>query len=278
MVYLVDGNKLALSKEKRLKTKVAQLAKEGTIPQMVSIVINDDASGQLYTRLKAKAAERIGVNFVIKSLRKFDYNSILSIINKYNQDNKTHGIMIQRPGSKWRQEHQVDRKGFARDWTRLVNEIEPQKDVDGLGPNSPCQLAVVKAVITLMDEINKKLNVDWKKENIVIVGSKGLVGAKLSESFKRKKIPFTGVDKETKDLTQVTLKADWLIVATGVTGLIKPDMVKKGVKIIDVGWPKSDVDPKVQNKAAALTPVPGGIGPVTVISLLENLVLCVYSN
>ena len=264
MVFVVDGKKLAAEREEALK---ALSGVEGFKAKLVSIVLADDASGQLYTRLKKEAAGRIGVHFVVENVDKFSVDILLPIIEKYSKDGETHGIIIQRPGGLWRQLKGLDRSQFESDWSRLVAAIAQQKDVDGLRPDSKFTMATVKAVEAILESVKAK-------GKVVIVGSAGLVGRILV-----KKLKATGVDLETKDLAAVTSQADILISATGQAGLIKADMVKDGAVVIDVGWPKADVDfEAVVKKASVITPVPGGVGPLTVICLLENLAEACYSN
>src|SRR3989344_5000265 len=260
MVFVVDGKKLAEAKEKELKGREIKA-------QLVSIVLKDDSAGQLYTRLKKEAAGRIGVHFVVENVPKFSVDALLPVIEKYSKDGETAGIIIQRPGGLWRQEQSLDRAKFEADWNQLVAAIAPEKDVDGLRPDSKFTMATVKAVEAILESVKAK-------GKIVVVGSAGLVGRILV-----KKLKATGVDLETKDLAAVTSQADILISATGQAGLVKADMVKKGAVVIDVGWSKAGVDFEAGvQKAAGITPGPGGVGPLTVICLLENLAEACYSN
>lgn len=256
MVFVVDGKKLAAEREEVLR----QVQDHRPI-KLVSIVLKDDSAGQLYTRLKNEAADRIGVQFVRENVKRWNKDKILELVKKYSQDSQTQGIIIQRPGGLWRQSHALRRSQFEADWEELVAAIDPQKDVDGLRPDSKFTMATVKAVETIIETVKAK-------GKIVVVGSLGLVGRTLV-----KKLAAVGVDLEAKDLAVVTRQADILISATGQAKLITADMVKDGAVVIDVGWPKGDVDFKsVSKKASVITPVPGGVGPLTVSCLLENLI------
>ena len=267
MAFVVDGKALAQTREQALKTKVGELKNKGMTPRLVSIVLTDDASGQLYTRLKKEAAERIGVQFVVETVTMFSTDELSPVVRKYSKDSQTQGIIIQRPGGKWRASHNLDRNKFEDDWNLLVALIDPQKDVDGLRLDSKFTMATVKAVETVLKEVGAK-------GKTMVVGSQGLVGRILI-----KKLGVIGVDLETKDLKQITSVADILISATGEPNLIKADMVKDQAVVIDVGWPKADVDfSSVEAKASVITPVPGGVGPLTVICLLENLLQACYSS
>ena len=260
MAFVVDGKKLAAEREAVLKQKAVK-------GKLVSIVLSDDSSGQLYTRLKKEAADRIGVTFVSENVEKWDRDKLLELVEIYSKDQQTHGIIIQRPGGKWRASHNLDRVKFEADWDKFTAAIAPQKDVDGLRSDSKFTMATVKAVEAVLESVGAK-------GKTVVVGSDGLVGRILV-----KKLKATGVDVETKDLGSITSRADILISATGQAGLIKADMVKAGAVVIDVGWPKADVDfASVSQKASVITPVPGGVGPLTVICLLENLLQACYSS
>jgi methylenetetrahydrofolate dehydrogenase (NADP+)/methenyltetrahydrofolate cyclohydrolase len=274
MAFVVDGRDLAEKRLGQLRQKVVQLKDEKITPQLVSLVVKDDSAGQIYTRLKKEAAEKIGVNFVAENIDKFSYDNLSQLIKKYNQDDQTHGMIIQRPGGAWRQSHQLSRSEFEALWQRLVEEIDPQKDVDGLRTDSQFTMATVKGVLSLIDQFGKG------KRSVVVVGSLGLVGRNLiKELTKTSAFVVTGVDVDTTNLSEETIKGEILVSATGETDLIRADMIKKGAIVIDVGWPKGDVDfAEVKQKAAVITPVPGGVGPLTVVFLLENLVSQVYST
>ena len=138
----------------------------------------------------------------------------------------------------------------------LINKIDLRKDIDGLRKGSPFKPAVVRAVLEILPT----------KDNVVVVGAKGQVGSRLV-----KELGAVGMDRKNFDPSTL-LGADVIISCTGQAGLIKPEMVKEGVVAIDVGYPKGDIDPGVALKARFFTPVPGGVGPVTVACLMENLV------
>jgi len=238
---------------------------------MVSLVMETDRSGQLYCRLKAKAAERVGMELVKSEISKTDEKGLGELIQAYNADAKVDGVMIQRPGESWRRWRRWGWERFERWWQELVNQIEPGKDIDGLGQESPFVPAAVKAVLTIMEAVKAE-------GKVVIVGSKGMVGRGLMELLAGK-AEVRGVDWQEKDLGKVTRTAEVLISATGKPSLIKAGMVKPGAVVIDVGSPKGDVDfDQVKARARAITPVPGGVGPLTVACLLENLLEAVYSK
>lgn len=252
MTIIFDGKKFAQEKEEELKAKVAKLK---TKPKLVSILVGKNPASVLYTNLKQKAAQRVGINFEIKNLPPtISAIELTKIISDLNNDEKVNGIMVQLPlPSTLKQKTDF-----------IVNHIDKNKDVDGLTKNSPFMPATTKAVIRIIP--NRELN------RVVVVGSKGMVGKSVIKELKNLKYNVVGVDQDEKDLKSKTQTADLLISATGVPNLIKPDMVSEDVAIIDVGSPTGDVDPSASLRASFYTPVPGGVGPVTIVSLLENLI------
>jgi methylenetetrahydrofolate dehydrogenase (NADP+)/methenyltetrahydrofolate cyclohydrolase len=181
--------------------------------------------------------------------------------------------MVQRPGVRWGEKQGMSRHEFEVWWEKMVSMIKVEKDVDGLTAKSRFLSATVKAVEMVLEEIGVS------QGRMVVVGSQGLVGRRLVEYFTDKEFKVEGVDVDEKDLGRMTSRADVLISATGQPGLIKAEMVKQGAVVIDVGWPKGDVKfGEVKEKASVMTPVPGGIGPLTVVSLLENLTDSLYNK
>ncbi|SRR5260221_3234296 len=254
---IFEGKKFAEEKEEELKEKIKKLSSK---PKLVSILVGQDAASVLYTNLKQKVAKRIGIDFEIINLAvSVTELEIVAIIKNLNKDKNIHGIMVQLPlptNLKLKQNH-------------ILNSIEPSKDVDGLIENSPFMPATTKAIIRILGFAKEKINMG--EEKVVVVGSKGIVGKSVVKELKNLNYQVIGVDIDTKDLKEKTTKADILISATGKANLIKENMVKDGVVVIDVGSPAGDVDLKAREKASFVTPVPGGVGPVTIISLLENL-------
>ena len=262
MGIIFDGNAFAKEKEKALKKRISKLK-----PKLISILVGDDKASALYTKLKQKAAKRVGIKFEIK---RFNSNvskeKIVFLIKQLNKDKNVQGIMVQLPLP----------KRLRSEIQNILDSISPEKDIDGLTKNSPFIPATTKAIIRILGEAKEKLREG--KEKVVVVGEKGTVGKSVMKELKNLNYDVTGVDIETEDLKSVTEKADILISTTGVPNLIKGNMVKDGVVIIDVGSPHGDVlFNEVIQKASFITPVPGGIGPVTIISLLENLIQAILS-
>jgi len=132
MTIVIDGNKLAEQKETELKKKVEALRLKGRVPKLVGLVMKDDEAGLLYCRLKEEAAERIGVEFEKQVMAEPGVEKIVRLIEKYNQDERVGGIMVQRPGVSWGKQQGMSREEFEVWWEKLVEEIDLKKDVDGL--------------------------------------------------------------------------------------------------------------------------------------------------
>lgn len=262
--YIFDGREFAKKKEELLKRKVEVLRQKGITPKLVSILVGDDPASALYVSLKKKAAERIGAELQIISLSSSTSGEeIREKINEYSNDKKTHGIMVQLPLP----------KEIVNSKLSIINSIASNKDIDGLREESPFVPATVKAVLSILDEAASVLNLDLDSKLFTVVGSEGMVGSRLISALAARGQKVEKVDIGTTELTAKLLKADILVSATGVPGLIKGDMVKEGAVVIDVGSPKGDVAfDEVSEKASFITPVPGGVGPVTIVSLLENLI------
>ena len=264
---ILDGKKLAENIKKEIK-------KNKLKPGLATILVGDNPASQLYVNMKKKSCQQCGINF---ELYKFKENvtdgEVLGAIMALNKNDKIHGIIVQLPLPKY------------LDKTMILQAINPLKDVDGLTSlnlgdiminNEKLIPATPKGVITLLDHY--KINV--KGKDVVIVSHSTVVGKPLAMMFLNRDATVTVVHEFTKDLKQYTKNANILISAAGVPNLIKKDMVKKGAVVVDVGISKvkgkvaGDVDFKEVKKVASyITPVPGGIGPMTIASLLQNVVI-----
>jgi methylenetetrahydrofolate dehydrogenase (NADP+)/methenyltetrahydrofolate cyclohydrolase len=263
-----DGRAFASKKEKELQREVAKLKKKGIIPKLTSILVGNNPASTLYVFLKKRTGERIGANVeILKFDKSVRFNELLHQIKNLNDDKSVHGIMVQLPFPEIFTE---------KDRNKIINSIAKEKDVDGLRDNSPFLTPTVKSVIfALKDASAGEVKIPLKEApyKVVVVGYTGFEGGKIYKVLKEMGYEVTGADSKTKDLKLKTQNADIVISATGSPGIIKGNMIKDGAIVIDVGAPKGDVDKeKVIGKAGFLSPVPGGIGPVTIVSLLENLI------
>lgn len=266
---IIDGRKLALKHEEVLKAEITKLKIK---PKLVSIIVGDDPPSLLYTKIKQKKAEELGIIFeplyfsfppLGGSHKSFE--EVINKIKELNNNPGVHGIMVQLPlPIEFLQ---------GRNEKELLQLINPEKDVDGLTSGGIFLSATAKAVISIF----KDENIPVAGKKVVVVGSSDLVGKPVAHEMEKLGAKVIICDRQTADLCHETLKADILISATGCPGLIKGEMVSDGVVVIDVGAEKvdgkivGDVDFKsVYLKASRITPVPGGVGPITVISLMEN--------
>ena len=251
MAIVFDGRVFAAQKEKGLKKKVADLRLRGVVPHLSSILIGADPASRLYVGLKKKAAERIGAGLDIYYLKEnVKVSEVLRLINSLNNDQNIQGIMVQLPLP----------SSLSTAKAEIINSISSEKDVDGLRADSQFLHPTSKAVVDILKEAEKELRIEPK--SACVVGATGMVGAPLVKELRR-----LGYD-----LTHERETADVLISCTGKPSLIDGSVVKVGAIVIDVGSPKGDVEfESVSKKVGFITPVPGGVGPVTISCLLENL-------
>lgn len=274
MENMFDGKKI---RDEILKNLADQVAKMDRKPTMAVFLIGDNPVCRQYVELKKKMAEKTGIQFCLYKFEEDDTEKdILEAISFLNNDAETDGIMIQIPLS----------DKFGRD--KFIERINPRKDIDGLRFCAGLESKFKPPVILSILEAIQRSGSDLKNKKIVTLGRGFLVGAPLVKTFDEQGLDYTVVVNETKNLevkeksfadAQDDIRnADILISATGNPAIIKPEMVKEGVVLIDAGTAEEngqlvgDIDPEAYEKALYYTPVPGGIGPVTVAMLFQNLV------
>lgn len=252
MAIVFDGRAFAAKKEENLKVKVSKIKAKGITPRLASILIGDDPASRLYISLKKKAAERIGAEIVVQEFSSnISADKVVRTIEQYNNDDKIHGIMVQLPLL----------LALRPQTSVIIGSIRTEKDVDGLREDREFLHPTSKAVFQIIEEANSLLGRDFL--TIAVVGESGTVGSSLVRKIKNSSL----------QLIKETNFADIVVSATGSPGIIKSDMIKEGAVVIDVGSPRGDVDPSVALRASFITPVPGGVGPVTISCLLENLIV-----
>jgi len=258
MAKIFDGRQLAVQKEKDLAKKVARLK---ISPKLVNIVVGNDPASHLYLRVKEKAARRVGIGYEKKVFpADVKPQKIIDFVKQKNQDTAVAGIMFQQPFPK--------AIGDRRQVIRILDSIELSKDVDGLTSKSRFLPATVKAVT----EIIRNSKFEIRNSTVVVIGRSNIVGKPLATHLANLGAKVTVCHSQTKNFGRQTRRADILVSATGQSKLVKKQMVKKGAVVIDVGYPQGDVDfDQVKKVASFITPVPGGVGPLTVICLLENV-------
>lgn len=264
---IINGKAIADKQAVRVKRLAVSLRKRGIIPKLAVILVGNDEASKIYVRLKSKRAAEAGVETkILKFEETIGGIGVIGEIRELNADETVHGILVQLPLPSGL--HPV-RRG-------ILDAIAPKKDVDGLTRKGKFLPATVRAVLVILKEAGfggfRGLGeFGGSGKTVVVVGQGDLVGKPLADYLEKQKVKVIRCDEFTKDLKSETLKGDVLVVATGVPNLIKADMVKPGAIVIDCGSPKPEVDPAAAEIAGAITPVPGGVGPLTVVSLLENV-------
>lgn len=275
MAKILDGKATANDLLENVANKISKLKANGIVPGLAVILVGDNPASQVYVRNKRKKAEKLGINFVLKELPKDStQEEVLQLVEQFNHDEKINGILVQSPLPK-----QIDEE-------KVIRMIDPKKDVDGLHPQNLGLLfgnikqyypvaCTPKGVITLLNKY--QINVDGK--NVVIVGRSKLVGKPLLALLNNLNATVTLAHSHTHNLEEITKKADILIATVGKIGVITDNMVKPGAVVIDVGINRNsngklvgDVVDNVKEVASYITPVPGGVGPMTVATLMEQVV------
>lgn len=259
-----DGKAFAKSIEDEVAGRVAKLAVK---PKIVSILVGEDPASVLYTGLKQKAAERVGIEFdVVKLNPKLEITNYKNLIAEIGRREDVTGVMIQLPVP--------NLQGQAL--KEVISVIPYDKDVDGLRyPESGVVPPVVSAILRILDKIAENSKFQIKNSKIVVVGSAGFVGSGVTLELAKKGIMALGVERG--DDMSVIKTGDIVISAVGEEGVIKPEMIKGGAVVIDVGAPTGDMTSGVYQKASVSVEVPGGVGPVTIACLMENGVK-LYAN
>jgi len=276
---IIDGQAMAAQIREEVKEEVAELtSKYGMPPGLEVILIGEDPASAIYVRNKGRASEKVGVRSQTHHLpATVTTEEVLELIDRLNADQTVHGFLVQLPVP-----DQVDEKA-------LQHRISPAKDVDGLHPFNVGLLSqgedcLVPATPSGIIEMLKREGIPIKGQNVTIVGRSNIVGKPLYMLCIREHATPTICHTRTRDLAAETRRADILVAAVGVPQLIKADMVKPGAVVIDVGTSRVD-DPtaetgwrwsgdvafdEVKDVASFITPVPGGVGPLTIAMLLKN--------
>lgn len=262
MTQFFDGKAVAQAKLAELKIRVSDLRGKGIKPKLVSILVGDNQASELYTRMKKQAAESIGCELSVVSYpSSVGSDELKSKIEELNNDAGVNGIMIQLPLP----------NNLKLKTEDLIRWINPKKDVDGLRDDSPYVTPTAQAVLQAIKQSGLSLKEPPLK--VLVVGaSRGFEGKKIVKELSKEGYLVEGVSRDTKDLKLKTIGADVIVSVTGVPNLIKADMVKEGAVLIDIGAPNGDIEKSAYDKTRFVSPVPGGIGPVTISSLIKNLV------
>ena len=274
MANILDGKKAAQKIRNKLKEKVDTLKENGITPKLAVIMVGEDVGSKIYVKNKSKACEEIGIKYEEYLLdENTSMEELLDLINKLNDRKDVHGILLQSPIPK------------HLDINLAIKAISPDKDVDGFHPVNVGKLVLGQetfvsctpfGVIKLLEEYN----IEMAGKNVVIVGRSNIVGKPLIQCLLNKDATVTVCHSKTENIKEVTKRADIVIVAIGRANFLKADMVKENAVVVDVGINRNDegkvcgdVDfENVSKIASYITPVPGGIGPMTIAMLMHNIV------
>ena len=273
---IIDGKKIALELREKLKKKIMELKSfSNSVPALTVILVGEDPASKIYVKNKEKFSKEIGINSeVIKYPANVGEKVVLDKIKELNKNEKISGILVQLPLPK-----HIDKR-------KVIETILPSKDVDGFHPinvgnlssgyesNIPC---TPLGCYLLLKKAEKNLS----GKHAVVIGRSNLNGKPMTQLLLKENCTVTVTHSKTKDLKEECLAADIIVAAVGIPELVKGDWVKKDTIVIDVGINKTDKGivgdvafDEVSKKARALTPVPGGVGPMTIACLLKNTIDC----
>ena len=274
MSQIIDGKELAKNIRLKLKDEVIELKNAEINPKLAVIMVGDDKASKVYVKNKSKACEDVGIEYeehILPANTKMD--ELLELIEKLNNDETIHGILVQSPLPK------------GLDANEAFRKISPKKDVDGFNPinvgklslNQDCFVSCTPFGIIKMLEA---YNIQIEGAHAVIIGRSNIVGKPLAQCLLNKNATVTICHSKTKNLKEITKQADILIAAIGKAKFVTEDMVKEGAAVIDVGINRmddgkllGDIDfENIKDKVSYITPVPGGVGPMTIAMLMHNVV------
>ena len=270
----MNGKELAKEIRGNLKIEVTELKKQGIIPKLAVIMVGDDKASQVYVRNKSRACEDVGIEYEEYLLgEKTTQKELIELIKKLNSDKTINGILLQSPIPS------------SLDINEAFKTISPEKDVDGFNPVNVGKLVLnqdtfVSCTPYGIMKMFEEYNIDLTGKNVVILGRSNIVGKPLIHCCLNKNATVTSCHSKTQNLAQKTKEADILISAIGKANFVTTDMVKRDAVVIDVGINRlengkitGDVDfENVKEKASYITPVPGGVGPMTIAMLMNNVI------
>jgi methylenetetrahydrofolate dehydrogenase (NADP+)/methenyltetrahydrofolate cyclohydrolase len=271
---LLNGKEVAKKTKDELKIEVEKLKLQGINPKLAVIMVGDDSASQVYVRNKSKACDYIGVEFEEHLLpESTKQEELLNLIEELNNKKEINGILLQSPIPK------------HLDINEAFRKISPEKDVDGFHPVNVGKLVLgqdtfISCTPFGIMKILEDYNIDLEGKHAVVIGRSNIVGKPMSQCLLAKNATVTVCHSRTKNLPEITKQADILVAAIGKPCFVTEDMVKPGAVVIDVGINrmddgklKGDVDfENVSPKVNYITPVPGGVGPMTIAMLMTNLV------
>ena len=280
MAIILDGKALAKKTREELKIKVDELKKKNIFPKLAVIMVGDDPSSKIYVRNKSKACEEVGIEYEEHLLSAdIEMKTLLDLINELNNRKDVHGILLQSPIPK------------NLDINLAFRTIKPEKDVDGFNPINVGKLSLdqdcfVSCTPFGIMRMLSEYNIETEGKHAVIIGRSNIVGKPMLQCLLNKNATVTVCHSKTQNLTEITKQADILVCAIGKPNFVTEDMVKEGAVVIDVGINRNaegkvcgDVDfENISKKASYITPVPGGVGPMTIAMLMNNIVKAAKSE
>ncbi|MBQ6814885.1 MAG: bifunctional methylenetetrahydrofolate dehydrogenase/methenyltetrahydrofolate cyclohydrolase FolD [Lachnospiraceae bacterium] len=272
MAYIIDGKKISTEIKDETKEKVAKLKEQGVEISLAVVQVGDNPASCVYVRNKKKACEYVGIKSVSHELPEETTEAeLLDLIDKLNNDDSINGILVQLPLPKHMDENKV------------IDAISPYKDVDGfhlmnVGALSTGQKGFISCTPYGIIQLLKRSNIEIAGKNCVVIGRSNIVGKPMAMLLLRENGTVTVVHSKTQNMKEITKQADILVVAIGKPNFVDETYVKEGAVVIDVGINRNednkicgDVDfEKVEKVASAITPVPGGVGPMTIAMLMNN--------
>jgi len=279
---IINGKEVANEIREKLKKEVEELKNKGITPGLATILVGNNPASQVYVNMKQKACKNIGIYSEQHTLEEnTSQEELIDLIEKLNSNEKIHGILCQLP------------LPSHIDTNKILFAISPEKDVDGFHPVNIGRLSSKKSLKEIEEEklfipctpygiiqLLRKYNIEIQGKEAVVVGRSNIVGKPISMLLLASNATVTVCHSRTKNLPEVTSRADILIAAIGRSKMITKDMIKENAVVIDVGVNRlpeglvGDVDfENVKEKALFITPVPGGVGPMTITMLLYNTVL-----
>lgn len=287
-MILLDGKQTAATIKEEIANEVAEIKKSGgKIPHLAAVIVGDDGASQTYVNSKVKACRKVGFNSTLIELPdNTTEEQLLHEIDLLNKDTEIDGYIVQLPLPKHIEEHKV------------LMAVDASKDVDGFHPTNVGKMTLelpsfLPATPYGILELLERYNIETSGKNVVVIGRSHIVGRPISILLSQKRkmgnATVTLCHSRTRNLKEICLRADIIIVALGVAEFLKANMVKEGVIVVDVGITRVDDTTKkrgyrlagdvdfdnVSKKAAYITPVPGGVGPMTIVMLLKNTLLAV---
>jgi methylenetetrahydrofolate dehydrogenase (NADP+)/methenyltetrahydrofolate cyclohydrolase len=271
---LINGKEVAQAVRNELKQEVIRLKEQGIVPGLTVVLVGNDPASETYVRGKIRASEEVGIHSnLVRMSEEAPEEELLELVKKLNEDPSVHGILVQLP------------LPAHMDPNKVIATISPEKDVDGFTSINMGNLVVgLEGMIPCTPygimELLKRSGIETEGKHAVVVGRSNIVGKPISLLLQRANATVTMCHSRTRDLPSFTRQADILVVAVGMAEMITAEHVKPGVVVIDVGMNRNregklvgDVNfAEVAPLASAITPVPGGVGPMTIAMLMKNTV------